>query len=44
MFYGWNNMTPHEVNGVAQLRQWLQKNKNFKVPEDYDEKDLLKFV
>ena len=44
LFYGWNNMTDHERQGVEKLRQWLLKEKNCQVPDGFDKKDLLKYV
>ena len=44
VYYGWNNVTEHEKQGIERVREWLRQEKNTEVPGDFLERDLLKFV
>jgi hypothetical protein len=44
VYYGWNNLTEYEKNGIERVVDWLQKEKQQAVPEGFGERNLLKFV
>lgn len=44
VFYGWNNVTQHEREGMNRAIEWLRKEKQVEVPEGFGERNLLKFV
>lgn len=44
VFYGWNNVTQYERDGINRAIEWLRKEKQVEVPEGFGERNLLKFV
>jgi hypothetical protein len=44
VFYGWNNLTPHETKAIEDLKVWLKTNKDMDVPPGFDEREMLKFI
>ena len=44
VFYGWNNLTPHETKAIPELKVWLKTNKNMDIPPGFDDREVLKFI
>lgn len=44
VFFGWNNITEYELQGIQNIKQWLRENKNIEVPPGFDDRNLLKFI
>lgn len=44
VFFGWNNITEHEIRGVDNVKRWLKVNKGIDIPEGFDDRNILKFV
>jgi hypothetical protein len=44
VFYGWNNITEHELEGIDKVKKWLKDNKNCQIPLGFDDRNILKFV
>ena len=43
-FYGWDNLTDFERQGIADIVQWIKENKGMDMPEDFHEREILKFI
>ena len=44
VFYGWNNLTKFELEGIEALKKYVTKERQVELPAGYDERDYLKFV
>lgn len=44
VFFGWNNITEHEIRGVENVKRWIKINKGIDIPEGFDDRNILKFV
>ena len=44
VFFGWNNITEHELTGIEKVKKWLKDNKNCDIPPGFDDRNILKFV
>ena len=43
VYYGWNNLTKFEEQGIENLKKNLAEKKGVQLPPGYDDRDLLKF-
>jgi hypothetical protein len=44
VFFGWNNITEHELQAIENIKKWLKQNKNINIPGGFDDRNLLKFI
>ena len=44
IFYRWNNLTKFEIEQIKRFKEYLLKKKDFVIPDDFDERDVLKFI
>lgn len=43
VYFGWNNITQYERDGIANVTAWLLKEKKVVVPEGFGDRNMLKF-
>lgn len=43
VYFGWNNITEYELEGIDKVVKWLKENKQVEVPEGFGSRNLLKF-
>ena len=44
MFYGWNNLTDFEITKLIELKEYMTSNQIAEIPNDFDDRDVLKFL
>ena len=44
VFYGWNNLTDFEITNIIELKEYMAKNHMAEIPNDFDDRDVLKFL
>lgn len=43
VYFGWNNVTDYEQEGINKVVRWLQETKQTEVPPGFGNRNLLKF-
>ena len=43
VFFGWNNVTEYEKEGIRQVKEWLRTKKDTEAPANFSYRKLLKF-
>ena len=44
VYFGWNNISQYEKDGIANVKRWLKEQKQCDVPANFGDRNVLKFV
>ena len=44
IFYGWNNLTKFEKEGIVKMKKYVTETKGVEIPPGYDDRDIVKFA
>ena len=44
IFFGWNNLSEFELTNLQKVKDYVEKELHFKIPEYFDDREQLKFV
>ena len=44
IFYGWNNLTRFEKDGIVKMKKYITETKGVTIPPGYDDRDIVKFA